>query len=385
MFHYPHTRGCAAFGLSLAVIFTATQDGHAGTLSLLTSPSQFAHDAFIDWTDLGPPSTNIPTPAFFIDIKDTALAARVSEAPTANIDGFQRLQANLADPRIGFISYPVTFATGDQLLFTGNTGINVGNMGFDFSQPVFGFGVELHHPGFEIAFNTRIEAFDNSGNSLGFFDVQAPGSSSTFNRFVPSPPQFFGIRSTVREIASILITPPANAGGLVVSTPLIETGLTLGMPTGNSASTAIVPTETQPRPEDGAWVFDNVAGNGRWFDPPLANGYTYQVTDGVSKIISIELPIGTGDADNQFMVEDPMNGSFLLAGGVRHTFPIPVDSFTVTGIDPAVDGGDPLAFPTFIEFDQLTVSFTQTPIPEPASIAVFGITALLFTRRTKPR
>lgn len=353
----------------------------AGTLSLLTSPGQFGHDAFIDWNDVGPPSTNVPTPAFFIDVKDTALAARVSEAPTANIDGFQRLQSNLPDPRIGFISYPVTFVTDDQLLFTNNTGINTGNMGFDFSQPVFGFGVELHHPGFEIAFNTRIEAFDNSGGSLGFFDVQSPGSSSVSGPFTPSPPQFFGIRSTEREIASFLITPPNNAGGLVVSRPLLETGVAPGSPTGASPATALMPTEAQPRPEDGAWVFDNVTGTGRWFDPPAASGYEYAVTDGVSNFVSVILPTGIGDADNMFVIEDAVNGSTLVAGGASHNFAVPVDVFTVTGIDPTVDGGDPLAFPTFLQFDQLTVSFTQTPIPEPGTLVISAAVGVLMLRR----
>ena len=51
-------------------------------------------------------------------------------------------------------------------------------------------------------------------------------------------------------------------------------------------------------------------------------------------------------------------------------FPSPVDFFRITGIDPKVDGGDPLAFPTFLQFDQSIVSFTMTPIPEPSSIAL---------------
>jgi len=70
----------------------------------------------------------------------------------------------------------------------------------------------------------------------------------------------------------------------------------------------------------------------------------------------------------------------VVNGGDMHTFSTPVDLFTVTGINPLVDGGDPLAFPTFLTFDQLTVSFTQTPmvIPEPSALQLVSIAAMLF-------
>jgi len=336
----------------------------------------------IDWTDLGPPTTHIPTPAFFIDVKDTALAARVSEAPTANDDGFQRLESGLLDSRIGYITWPEpAFPRGDQLLYTtgalpGGGGISAGNMGFDFSQPVFGFGMNLIYGIFQVDVPTRIEAFDNSGSSLGFFDVNAPGSSTPGSQFQSGPAEFFGISSDVRNIASILYSPLATPnGGMVVSTPLVETGVSPSAPDGLSPTTAIMPSQGTPRPEDGAWVFEDVAGTGRWFDPPLISGYEYEVTDGLSNFITVQLPTTIGDADNQFVIEDAINGTAIVNGGYMYTFATPVDLFTVTGINPLVDGEDPLAFPTYLSFDQLTVSFTQTPIaiPEPASLLLLGL------------
>ncbi|MEM1446181.1 MAG: hypothetical protein AAGF84_09015 [Planctomycetota bacterium] len=371
----------ALCGLSLLAAAVCVP-AHAA-LSLLTSPTQFTPDAFIDWDDVGPPSTRVPTPAFFIDVKNTPLTARVSEAPTNNIDGFQRLESGLNDPRNGFITYPLgIFPTGEQLLFTGVDGVSTGNIGFDFSQPVFGFGLSLHHPGLEISFNTQIEAFDNSGNSLGGFIVDAPGGSSPAGRFISSPAAFFGIQSTSRNIASILITPPAAAMGTIVNEPLVQTGLTPNLPTGATAAQAILPTVGTPN-EEGSWVFDNVAGGGKWFDPPLTDGYVYETTDGVSNFVEVELPTGIGDADNQFLLEAAGIGAVLLSGGDRYAFPTPVDTFTVTGINPLVDGGDPLAFPTFLVFDQLTVSFTQTPIPEPAAVTLFIIFAGMMKRSNR--
>ena len=63
---------------------------------------------------------------------------------------------------------------------------------------------------------------------------------------------------------------------------------------------------------------------------------------------------------------------------------------STSGINPLVDGVDPLAFPAFLEFDQTTVSFTMTPIvliPEPGAslLASLGLSALGIYRRRRRR
>jgi hypothetical protein len=130
----------------------------------------------------------------------------------------------------------------------------------------------------------------------------------------------------------------------------------------------------------GAFLFEAVPGDGRWFDPPPAIGYVYE-TDGASHFVQVGLPVGVADADGLYTVSDGVNGSAVVAAGGFYAFATPVESFTVAGIDPAVDGGDPLAFPTFLQFDQSTVSFTMTPIPEPAALSLLLLGGIALLRR----
>jgi hypothetical protein len=133
--------------------------------------------------------------------------------------------------------------------------------------------------------------------------------------------------------------------------------------------------------DDGGWEFNGVPGGGRWFDPPLVGSYVYE-TDGLSNFTALILPTGI-DADGQFTVTDD-SGTTIVAAGALHTFSPPTSRFVVRGISPLVDGGNPLAFPTFLSFDQTTVSFTQTPVPEPTALT-FAALAMVGVARMRHR
>ena len=93
------------------------------------------------------------------------------------------------------------------------------------------------------------------------------------------------------------------------------------------------------------------------------------------------------DGDGEYLVSS-VHGDQIVLAGANYVFPSPVDFFTITGINPLVDGEDPLAFPTYLDFDVATVSFTMTPIPEPSTLVLAGLCLLnllgcrRFRRRT---
>jgi hypothetical protein len=158
-----------------------------------------------------------------------------------------------------------------------------------------------------------------------------------------------------------------------------------GAPHGDSQENPIMPDETQG--PDGEWIFTDVdvPVDGAWFDPVGdVPAYLYE-TDGNSNFIAVMLPTDIpAGSDNSFVVNDGTGGVPVDAGDL-FIFPNPVDSFIVSGIDPLADGDDPVGFPTFLQFDEQQVSFTQTGIPEPATMGLmlFGAIGVLARKRRR--
>jgi hypothetical protein len=120
-----------------------------------------------------------------------------------------------------------------------------------------------------------------------------------------------------------------------------------------------------------------------WIDPIIAIGYTYTVTG--STFFSVTAPSLAAIPDGDGMYTITVGGStFALASGATHVFGAGVDSFTLTGIDPALglDPLNPLAFVTGIALNALSgpTTVTMTPItfdtaaavPLPASAFLLG-------------
>lgn len=157
-----------------------------------------------------------------------------------------------------------------------------------------------------------------------------------------------------------------SQGGLDTSAQ----SLTFAVPIlGSSQETPVLPSSQSP---GGEFFFTNVH-SGSWVDPPLVEGFHYQMTTPGSLFTGITgFPTGFS---SPFTVS--AGGSVLgqFVPGQTLTFPGGgVSSFDVTGIQPLADAADPLAFPLQLTFNTPTASFTMQgiePVPEPSTLLTF--------------
>lgn len=173
--------------------------------------------------------------------------------------------------------------------------------------------------------------------------------------------------------------------GATSETSILPTSLgfseRISLPPALSPSTPATLNPTEP------FVFEDVP-SGRWFDPVAADGFHY-VIEGDSLFTRIidfadgfDQPFrvfAEGEDLGLFGENDSIDFADLLGRGVT--------SFTVLGITPLVDGGDPLAFPIQLAFNTEVATFAQfavTAVPEPASISVIAAGLLLARTRRRP-
>ncbi len=227
-----------------------------------------------------------------------------------------------------------------------------------------------------------VTAFDPAGGVIGdaiHLTNEFPGPMMQFD----SPYSISG----VGPIGALVLSNPGGGASYLDSfgfSALVEPP---PPPPGSSPDNPYPPTSGG----DGEPFVFSDAPSGRWFDPPLAGGYFYE-TDGDSNFTLVRPPPQAivPDGDGQYLVSS-IHGDQIVAADATYVFPSPVGSFRILGIDPLVDGGEPLGFPTFLDFDQTPVTFFMSPIPEPATIALamIGIPPigfrLIYNRRRRSR
>lgn len=179
------------------------------------------------------------------------------------------------------------------------------------------------------------------------------------------------------------------ASGSVTDWQLVRAGL---LSDGITETSPVLPSDTIPPGTggsvDGVYVFNNVP-SGRWYDPPIANGFVYTMTSGDHFTSIQDFPTGF---NNPFTVTaegqswsgspgSPVDFLALLGHGVS--------SFSISGISPGVDATDSSAFPLLLNFDSTTASFTMAAVPEPSTFVMLStlfatITAVRARRAKKP-
>ncbi|MBN1125099.1 MAG: hypothetical protein JXA82_08830 [Sedimentisphaerales bacterium] len=116
---------------------------------------------------------------------------------------------------------------------------------------------------------------------------------------------------------------------------------------------------------EGGFAFADVPTR-TWFDPPLAWGYTYSMTDESLFTEIMEFPIGF-DHHFKVEVEGQRFGPFQAGQDLDFVTELghPVQEFSVIGIFPLVDSEDPTGFPLKLAFDRDTADFEMHPIEAP--------------------
>jgi PEP-CTERM motif len=186
----------------LTVVAGAVQRAPAGVM-LVTSPTALAPNDSIDWGQLGPDSTSLPSSTAVTSA--TGLVATVS---TADPTGLLRVDEGL--------SWIGNFTVGDHLIT--NNQASYFPLTIGFASPVSGAGaqIQLDNAG---PFTATITAFSGT-NSLGTFTENGLSTALEDGSAI-----FIGVSDTKAEITSIVFgidDPPAVSGDFAINSLLIR-------------------------------------------------------------------------------------------------------------------------------------------------------------------
>lgn len=177
----------ATIGLIVAVLSTVFSDtGQAVTL--ITNRADLGGNDSVNWTVLGPPSTDVSNPFSLTSLGGIMLD--ISQP----VGSFSRRNQS-------WESWAGMFAPGDALLFTG--GSNQGSITIDFDVPVLGAGTQFQTAVEGDPYIAMIEAFDSVGNSLGLVGLSG---ISQFGLEGDNSAIFVGVRSDTANIDKLKLT-----------------------------------------------------------------------------------------------------------------------------------------------------------------------------------
>jgi hypothetical protein len=260
--------------------------------------------------------------------------------------------------------------------FQGFTGTHSEPVGWNFSSQSVGINAPFIAPGdspliINLTWTRSGSSVGGFGN-LGTFTASSTVSSTAFEAYAAQDHQF----QPQQQQFSL------SGNGALVTGPVGD---------GSSAASPILPTAVVP----GGFSFNTVT-SGRWYDPPAASGFEYDMTGGSLFTDVLDFPGGFGQpfavtVDGNLLgtfspgqsvhfadYSGPLGGSLVGGQGVDH--------FTISGINPLADAGDPSAFPLQLGFNTATASFNMTAVPEPSlALSCAAALLLLATRPSKTR
>ena len=196
-----------AVALLAATLTADARRADASTIGVV-SAAALSNDGQLDWAALGPSFTDVPN-GFVTPVP--AISGLTITGTQASGGDFERIDQ-------GPLDWNGNFAPQEALLWS----VFGGPMTFTFSNAIMAFGAQIAADDFG-AFTARIEAFDASNASLGFFLTNGLASSAA-NDSAP----FVGLLSDRRDIRKITLSLTTSGGGagdptdFAISSPVIQ-------------------------------------------------------------------------------------------------------------------------------------------------------------------
>jgi hypothetical protein len=219
--------------------------------------------------------------------------------------------------------------------------------GFSDAQGVNGFGIIV---GSFIPLPDFSRGFMDEANFFTVIDAPKSNSTSLFD--INNKLQIVGgFRDNLDNEHGFIMTPLSSPiKGISPKNPVLP-------------STIVGP---------GQFVFANPLP-GLWYDPPFASGFTYSLTGGASFIEVAPPPESFGFGP----VELVIGGAVIdvLDPGEAFFFGPGVTTFSLLGISPLVDVGNPPVFPTFLDFAGTATSLTMVAViavPAPGTLILLS-------------
>jgi hypothetical protein len=290
-------------------------------------------------------------------------------------------------PPTEFNEYVTHVGVKSNLVSNGGNVAYAGDDGFATSNPLGTPNVIV-----EGTTNTDFEKAgpDDHGSVFDFsFGTLKAGESRIFNIYYGSAPDKAQAVAKLTSLGADVYSlgQPDVDDTDAVPTFLFGFGGVGGVELGTSAEDPVLPFT----PAEGVFSFDAPIPR-RWFDPPMAEGFTISLTDG--EFYTVEAPAGFND-----MVLLAADGTVLDAdfdGGETFTFSAGVHTFIIKGV--SLDTASPsfaTALPLYLDFTPGAKSMTWTaitaspaavPEPEAYGLVLAGLGVLAFMQRfRRPR